>query len=781
MRRNRVLVLFAVLFAVSTAVFWLGSVLADATIVNNEELTVAEGSADNVISNALLLANDPDAATAVLTYTLVTTPANGNLFLNGIASPLTPTATFLQTDIDANALSYTHDGSETSSDSFDFTVETSTTMASDTFLISITPVFDQTPVVDDQEFSVAENSGSGTPVGTIAASDADAGDSLMYTIIAGNVGSPFAVNSGNGDITVDSPTPLDFETNPVLTFTVEVEDLGTLTDTAVITVNVTNENDPPVLSPAGPFSVPENSADTTPVGDPITATDDDLGAGDMLTYTISAGDPDGVFGIGPSNGQIVVADGSLLDFESLPTSYDLTIQVEDNDGATDTEVVTVNVTNVNEAPTIDPATFFVNENSGIGTPVGTPMTSDPENDDLTYTITGGDDHVFDIDPDNGEIAVLDNTFLDFEALGGTPHFSLTVEVDDGEFTPTATITINVDDVNETPTISDNTFSINENSSNGAEVGIVSAADPDADDAGLLTFGILSGNTGDAFTIANNGSNNGRITVADTNQLDYETTQSFVLGIIVTDTGGLNNTANVTVNLNNLFDEDPTVNNATFSVNEGSPNGVVVGTVSATDPELGSGDELTFSIVGGNSGTVFAINSSSGQITVPDTSKLDADAMPTFNLTVQAIDKGGNIDTGTITVNVIPLPITEIYLPVIMNDYPPVEPNNNCSQAYGIGTGVNYEFTADDVEDWYAITLTSPQNVTVVLSSFEPAKGQLIAYGGTCSGGLVLLQNDGSSSSTKRLTLNNLAPGKYYIRVFSDPVTNTQYNLQVTFN
>src|SRR5690606_18106567 len=135
--------------------------------------------------------------------------------------------------------------------------------------------------------------------------------------------------------------------------------------------------------------------------------------------------------------------------------------------------------------------------------------------------------------------------------------------------------------------------------------------------------ILSGNTGDAFAIGNNG----QITVANTNQLDYETRTSFTLGIIVTDTGSLNNTANITININNLYDENPTVSNASFFVQQGAADGVLVGTVSATDPELVSGDQLTYSIVGGNTGTVFAIGSSNGRITVPDTSKLDANTMP----------------------------------------------------------------------------------------------------------------------------------------------------------
>ena len=863
----------------SLAVFWLGTVLAAASITLNEGLTVDE-AASGTISSSLLQADDPDVTGEILTYTLVTTPTNGLLALNG--TTLTPTAQFTQADIDSNLLVYTHDDSETLSDSFDFTVATITdTIPQTTFLITVTPIFDQAPVVLDQVFSVPENSAMGTAVNTIVATDLDAGDSLTYTIVGGNVGSPFAVGSGDGAITVDSPTPLDFETNQSLTFTVKVEDMGTLTDTAVITVNITNQNEPPilnnntftvtensvnttpvgiltatdpdaenttftytitasdpapafaigstsgqitvsdttqldfettpvftltveakdgglptdsrlltdtaqivinlsdandapVLSAAGPFSIAENSANATPVGTPIVATDDDLGAGDVLTYTITAGNTGNAFTIGSSSGQISVANGSLLDYETPPTSYNLTVKVTDSAGAFDTEVIVVNLTNVNEPPVASSATYTPNENTANGVEIGAVPASDPEGATLNYNLTGGNTgSAFAVNA-AGKVIVNDVTKLDFET---TPTFTLTIAVDDGvNPSVNATININLQDLNEDPSVDDATFAINENSSNGTAVGTVTFSDPDAADAGNLTFGILSGNTSGAFAI----NSNGQITVANTNQLDYETATSFMLGIIVTDTGSLHNTANVTININNLYDEKPTANNATFFVEQAADNGVLVGTVSATDPELVSGDQLTYSIIGGNTGTVFAINSSNGRITVPDTSKLDADAMPTFNLTVRVIDKGGQIDTATITINVSPLPIRYVYLPSVLNNYPPIEPNNNCSQAFTVYSGINYEFNSDDQEDWYDITLSKAQNVSFVLSSFEPSSGQLVIYGGSCNGGLVLLQNNGSATTTKTINLT-LAAGTYYIRVYSAPITNTSYNLKVTFN
>ncbi len=773
MRRNRVITIFAVVFAVCTAVLWLGNVFAAATVVTNDGLTVSEADS-GTITETLLLTEDAEAPGAIITYTLVTTPANGSLILSGTTT-LTPTSSFHQSNIDDSALVYMHNDSETLSDTFDFTVTSGTEFTLGTFVITVTPVFDQIPVVSSQTFTTDENSTVGEAVGAIVATDSDAGDSLTYTILNGNEGTAFEVDSSDGGITVANQVPLDFETNQSITFTVEVEDMGMLKDTAVITVNINDINEAPIIT-GTTYTLPENSSHGTFLGN-ITASDVD--AGDTLTYTITAGNPSSAFDIDISSGEITVDNENALDYETTET-FNLTVEVEDSGGETDTATVTVNLEDVNEPPTANNASFSINENSSDTTFVGTISATDPEDGTLTYTITGGNTgSAFAVGTNSGTITVNNSGQLDFEI---TPVFTVTLNVADDEAnTVPVTATINLLDQNESPFVNDATFSINENSGNGTAVGTATASDQDNDDIDNLSFTILSGNQNGAFAIANDGSNNAAITVLNTNALDYETTPTFTLGIIVTDTGGLDNTATITINLNNLFDEDPTVNNATFTVAEGSNNGVVVGTVTATDPELVSGDALTFSIIGNNTGSVFAINSSSGQITVPDASKLDADAIPTFNLTVQGIDKGGNIDTATITINVTPLPITNIFLPAILNNYPPIEPNNSCSQSYAIGTGTDYVFTADDTEDWYRITLAAPSNLTIILSSFEPAQGQLIAYSGNCNN-LTLLGNNGNPNTTdKTLSLGVRPAGTYYIRVFSSPITNTTYTLRVNVN
>ena len=59
-----------------------------------------------------------------------------------------------------------------------------------------------------------ENAANGTVVGTVAASDPDAGDTLSYAITGGNTGGAFAINATTGQITVNNSAALDFETQP---------------------------------------------------------------------------------------------------------------------------------------------------------------------------------------------------------------------------------------------------------------------------------------------------------------------------------------------------------------------------------------------------------------------------------------------------------------------------------------------------------------------------------------------------------------------------------------
>ena len=51
-------------------------------------------------------------------------------------------------------------------------------------------------------------------VGSVSASDPDAGDTLSYAITGGDPTGAFAIDSATGEITVADSSQLDFETTP---------------------------------------------------------------------------------------------------------------------------------------------------------------------------------------------------------------------------------------------------------------------------------------------------------------------------------------------------------------------------------------------------------------------------------------------------------------------------------------------------------------------------------------------------------------------------------------
>ena len=84
----------------------------------------------------------------------------------------------------------------------------------------------------------------------------------------------------------------------------------------------------------------------------------------------------------------------------------------------------------------------------------------------------------------------------------------------------------------------------------------------------------------------------------------------------------------------------------FSVSDGAESGVAVGMVSAADPD--TGDTVSYSVTGGNEKGKFAIDGSTGEITVAGA--LDYAATPSYTLTVEARDGNGGAATAAVAVS-----------------------------------------------------------------------------------------------------------------------------------
>lgn len=190
------------------------------------------------------------------------------------------------------------------------------------------------------------------------------------------------------------------------------------------------------------FTVSASAPDGENIGT-ISASDDD---GDALTFTLLSGNINSVFVLNANSGVLSVASATELS-TSLTPSYNLIVQVSDGKESA-SATITVDVEGIihivdNTPPTILPQTFEVRENTMWQTPIGTVVASDIENDDLTFSISeGNDDDHFELDEKTGELTIGPSDYLDFET---TPTFNLKIQVSDGAGASEADITINLTD------------------------------------------------------------------------------------------------------------------------------------------------------------------------------------------------------------------------------------------------------------------------------------------------------------------------------------------------
>ncbi len=621
-------------------------------------------AAENQTAVTTVTATDPDAG-ATLTYS-ITSGADASLFtINASTGVLSfNTAPDFETPTDSGA-----------DNVYDVTVQVSDGLGGiDTQAIAVTVTnVNEVPVITSDGGGVAASVNAAenqTAVTTVTATDPDAGTTLTYSISGGADSSLFTIDSSTGVLSFstapDFETPTDSGSDNVYDVTVEVSDgLGGI-DTQAISVTVTNVNEAPVTtSDGGGATASVNAAENQTAVTTVTATDPDAGA--SLTYSITGGADAALFTIDASTG--VLSFSTAPDFETPIDSgadnvYDVTVQVSDGLGGTDTQAIAVTVTNVNEAPVITSdgggATASINaaENQ---TAVTTVTASDPDaGTTLTYSIMGGADAtLFTIDSLTGVLSL--NTAPNFETPTDSNSdniYDVTVEVSDGlGGTDTQAIAVTVTNVNEAPVIisdgGDVTASINA-AENQTAVTTVTATDPDA--GATLTYSITGGVDASLFTID---SSTGVLSFSTAPDFETPTDSNgdnvYDVTVQVSDGLGGIDTQAIAITVTNV-NEAPAITSdgggVTASVNV-VENQAAVTTVTATDPDAGT--VLTYSITGGADAALFTIDASTGVLwfnAAPDfETPTDVGADNVYDVTVEVSDGLGGIDTQAIAVTV----------------------------------------------------------------------------------------------------------------------------------
>ena len=521
----------------------------------------------------------------------------------------------------------------TASDGFTPTPATSEA----TFALTVSAAAISPPVFGaaSYAFNLAENAdGSSTAVavGTVSATAADDGDTVSYSITAGNTGSVFAIDSSTGAITYTGSGE-DFEgftDDPMVdndgpafayTLTVQASD-GTASATVAVTISVTNVNEPPTAN-AGPDQSVTEGATVTLAG---SGTDPE---GQTLTYAWTPPS-----GITLSN---ATASNPTFTAPDRTADYTLTFSLKVNDGASDSaaDTVDISVTADNDAPG---APSLTNQSATVGTAFSYQFAAvtDPEGATPTYTAqarTGGagtesDPYTYGSLPSWLTFTAGTRTFSATPVAANIGTLTIRVTASDGASptpaTSSATFTLTVSAApitNQPPAFGQTSYAFDlaenaDGSSTAVAVGMVSATDSDADDT--VEYSITAGNTGSVFAID---SSTGAITYTGSGE-DFEgftddpmvdndgPAFAYTLTVQASD-GTASATVAVTISVTNV-NEPPTANaGPDQSVTEGATV-TLAGT--GTDPE---GQTLTYAWTAPSGITLSDATAANPSFTAPD--------------------------------------------------------------------------------------------------------------------------------------------------------------------
>ena len=389
----------------------------------------------------------------------------------------------------------------------------------------------------------------------------------------------------------------------------------------------------------------EKSPAETNVGDPVTATPGDA---DPLTYSMRGRDASS-FTI-DQNGQIKTGAGSDYDFE-VKSSYSVVVVVRDGFDSTgypgtdddDTITVTINLTDVNEPPSIMGATnLLVRENHG--STIHTYTASDGDaGATFRWGTEGVDSSAFHISTNSaGQGVIRFRHPPDYELpadFDGDNVYHLTVTVtDNGDpaMGDTRDITVTVTNVEEAGTVT-----IRGTPSGGEQL-TATVADGDGPVSNLTwqwargstatgMFDNITGATSDRYTlVATDVAHYLKVTATYTDALPGRKTISAVTRSAVGAT-----------NAEPTFKEGPS---ATRTLPENSFAGSnITNTVTATDRDV---DTLTYSL-SGKDALSFTIDSSNGQIKTIARIIYNFEVKSSYNLIVgvhDSKDAAGNPDT-----------------------------------------------------------------------------------------------------------------------------------------
>ena len=428
----------------------------------------------------------------------------------------------------------------------------------------------------------------------------------------------------------DYENPDDDDTDGIYEVTVEVSDGGGLTDTADLTVTLTNVNEAPTADAgADQTSIAPGTAVT------LSGSGSDPDAGDTLSY---AWTQTGGVGVTLTNANAAMATFTVPAALTETTTFAFTLRVTDATGLYHEDTVNV----MASGPVITGATNLTAAENQTVVATLTATDADTQAADLTWSIPSGaaggaDGGRFTLSSAGALAFVSAKDFENPDDADRRGSYEVTVEVSDGDLTDTADLTVTLTDVNEAP--SADAGSIQFSTRPGETVSLIGTGYDPEDRTSVSFAWTQTGGTGGTLT----DDNNVRATFTVPAAVTEATTYTFTFR--VTDRTGLYSEDTVKVKFIGQVPgqrpQPPVITSAaSFTAAE---NQTVVATMTATDADTQAAD-LVWSIPagfsGGADGSKFTL-SAAGDLAFASTKDFEnpdnADKNGIYEVTVQVSD------------------------------------------------------------------------------------------------------------------------------------------------
>ena len=513
---------------------------------------------------------------------------------------------------------------------------------------------------------------------------------LMYEIVDSNPREHFTVNNQTGGLY--SAATLNKTDQKFYNLTIMATDGGSpqFHTFGQVEIEVIDANDQVPIFTMDTYVA--NVSENVPPGTvflQVNATDGDIGTNAEILYFLNnvSNESEAVnerFSIDATTGEIATDD--VFDREN-DTSFILYVIAIDNGSVpmqlTGSATVVVSIEDRNDhTPVLHNATYTADviENSPNGTLVFSVSASDEDaeipNSVIRFSLNGSRSDVFQIDPTSGDVTIASE--VDWEEGEVISIVVIATDLGDPPLSSTANVTIFISDVNDrAPNFTSLNLGIYENTSPPAPVTpAVIAVDPDSPgNNSHVTYEVVMDLTNGRFELD---SESGEVTFVR-GSLNRERRPYYELLIRATDHGDppLHTDSHVIISVLDANDFDPVFDEELFSgsIPENAPLGTTILTLGASDRDVGTNAELSFSIIEGDGASgegsgltmdgsilgLYSVNESSGDL-ITASDSFDFESRTSYTLAVMVTDHGYPPRSHTSQVAVT---ITDF------NDHPPV--------------------------------------------------------------------------------------------------------------